>query len=173
MGWTWMPRNGRPVKEILEGCMRPYKVLDIAIVNMRTAYIAFESPHGGVAAAVFLLGFAPKSMYDFGYKDMDESMGPVECDCPERILKLLTAEPTGYAAEWREKCWANVRLRQAIKTGKTITLPEPILFSDGLYRHRFRHWKGNKYVCLDTQVLDTQVQVTLSRFALRGAKVEE
>ena len=41
----------------------------------------------------------------FGYKDMDESMGPCEVDCPDRIMRLLSPieelPNPGYAAQWR------------------------------------------------------------------------
>lgn len=38
-----------------------------------------------------------------GYKDMDESMGPYECGCPERILKKSTCMHEN-AVEWRARC---------------------------------------------------------------------
>jgi hypothetical protein len=42
----------------------------------------------------------------FGYKDMDESMGPCEVDCPDRIMRLLSPieeiPNPGYAADWRK-----------------------------------------------------------------------
>ena len=155
MGWTWMRREGRAVKEVLVDAMRPYKVLDIAIVDRTTAYIAFETPKGGVAAAVFLLGYAVKARYDFGYKDMDETMGPVESDYLERILKLLTAEPIGYAKEWRERCWQRIHNKQRVLSGAIFRTAEPIKFSDGVRRQRFKHYKASKYISLDDQVLVT------------------
>ena len=42
----------------------------------------------------------------FGYKDMDESMGPCEVNCPDRIMRLLSPfeeiPNPGYAADWRK-----------------------------------------------------------------------
>jgi len=42
----------------------------------------------------------------FGYKDVDESMGPCEVACPDRIMRLLSPiedlPHPGYAAEWRK-----------------------------------------------------------------------
>jgi len=152
MGWTCMPRQGRTVKEILKAACMPHKVLDIAIVNRSTAYIACEIPGTGVAALVFLLQYR-RDDYDFCYKDMDESMGPCECDCPERILNLLTAEPVGYAKEWRERCWARLRMRRRILSGEKFSLALPLKFSDGVYRQNFVHEKSNKFKCLDTGVI--------------------
>ena len=39
----------------------------------------------------------------WGYKDMDESMGPGVCDCPERLLRQSDVQ-TPNAVEWREAC---------------------------------------------------------------------
>jgi len=151
MGWTCMPREGRTVKEILTAACMPHKVLDMAIVNRSTAYVACELPYG-VAALVFLLRYK-REFYDFCYKDMDESMGPAERDCPERILRLLTAEPVGYAKGWREKCWSNVERKKKILLGKSFKLESPTRFGDGVYRQSFVHYKYNNFKCLDTGVI--------------------
>jgi hypothetical protein len=42
--------------------------------------------------------------FNFGYKGMDESMGPCYYDCPASILDLLTPTDSEYANNWREKC---------------------------------------------------------------------
>lgn len=49
-----------------------------------------------------------KQYFNFAYKDMDESMGPFQYDCPKGILDLL--DPTEYecAQEWRKKCYENL-----------------------------------------------------------------
>jgi hypothetical protein len=126
MGWTTTQRPTN-VKKFLTDLVtwdNPEKettnrALDCAIVNLHTAYLAVEkiSPEGReVWAAVVLLGFYPKERYyNFGYKAMDEGMGPCERSCPERILKLLTPLPereegssSSWAAEWRRDCWAKI-----------------------------------------------------------------
>lgn len=52
----------------------------------------------------------------FGYKDIDETMGPGEVDCPDRIMKLLSPVEDipnpSYAASWR----ANVAAAKAKRT---------------------------------------------------------
>jgi len=50
--------------------------------------------------------------YGWGYKAMDESVGPVYYDCPERILKQSDVEDR-YG--WREKCREVRRRKAAIK----------------------------------------------------------
>lgn len=161
MGWTGTKRHGQPIKEFLRGevdCVNDFgswKVLDIAIVKFRTAYMAVElikkNKDTGVldpetrrvVAFVFLLQYTPRALdgYDIYYKPMDETVGPYEVNCPERILKLLT--PTvpseNYAQEWREKCWANVKKRAAFKLVKGATIhTKPIYFTDGSCRELFR-----------------------------------
>lgn len=39
----------------------------------------------------------------WGYKDIDESMGPCERDCPEKFLSQ-SDDTSGYSVEWRAKC---------------------------------------------------------------------
>jgi hypothetical protein len=88
------------------------KAIDIAIVDIRTAYIAYEmidkaSGDRRVVALILLLDYRPKEYHNFGYKDIDETMGPYQCRCPERILKQLTPLLPGenWAQEWRDNCW--------------------------------------------------------------------
>lgn len=40
---------------------------------------------------------------DWGYKDIDESMGPIECDCPEKFLSQ-SDDTSQYGTAWRESC---------------------------------------------------------------------
>lgn len=121
MGWLWTHKpRGMTATEYLihnSGALSwrdspyDYKVLDSAIVNLRTFYAAVEQVHREtkerhVWAAVFLLGYAPKSEHNFGYKGMDETCGPCEAQCPARILDLLTETEYQYAKDWRERCRA-------------------------------------------------------------------
>lgn len=45
-----------------------------------------------------------RQYYNFGYKIMDESMGPYYYDCPINILNLLSDTDDEYAIKWRENC---------------------------------------------------------------------
>lgn len=63
--------------------------------------------------AVYLLkGPARGSGEGWGYKDMDESMGPVEVGCPERLLKQSQIKDNG----WRERC-REARRRANLRKG--------------------------------------------------------
>ena len=64
---------------------------------MRVYYAAVEQIAPPPASArsgplICLVRYDPRDPegYIFGYKDIEELMGPHECDCPETILDLLT-----------------------------------------------------------------------------------
>jgi hypothetical protein len=112
----------------------------------RAVYGAYRTHDGKVIAIVCLINWIPNpaEYYNFGYKDMEESMGPCEHDCPEGILKMLTPieELHGtfgehswqWAKEWREKAWARVsaaKARKPLKSGALVTFKYEISFTDG------------------------------------------
>lgn len=128
MGWLYTHKErGEPIVDFLinHGALRwadcepwQYKVLDSAVVRLRTFYAAVEklnteTGEREVWAAVFLLNFVPKEYHNFGYKDMSEDMGPCEDECPERILKLLTPTDSEHANDWRRRCWARIEAKKA------------------------------------------------------------
>jgi hypothetical protein len=85
-----------------------------------TVYLAVKSTdkktgRSFVFAAVILI--SNTKSHGFGYKDMDESMGPCQCDCPQRIMRLLspvTDIPNpSYAADWRARVAARKTARRA------------------------------------------------------------
>lgn len=155
MGWTFTRKEkGETVKSFFEKEFTQdgkTGVLDCAVVNRRTAYIAYKSARDGhVFAIVCLLDYRPHDYnYNFGYKDMDESTGPFEYDCPERILNLLSPPSPGYAKEWREKCIANLEKRRnqpKVEAGDQIKFATPITFRNGLKLDTFTVLKPNSSV---------------------------
>ena len=129
MGWTTTNRYGEPVKDFIvkrvltwsSDTKAKYTVLDTALVKMKTFYAAVERIDGEtgermVWAAVILVDYGPwkHDSNDFGWKDMDETCGPCESECPERILNLLTPTENQYANDWRARC------RQTIARRKTV-----------------------------------------------------
>ena len=75
------------------------KVLRSALVHLRVYYAAVEhfrhaTDEREVWAAVCLVKYNPRDSegYIFGYKDMTESMGPCEAECPESILGSFDAD---------------------------------------------------------------------------------
>ncbi|MGO7251699.1 hypothetical protein ACCS63_35795, partial [Rhizobium brockwellii] len=88
------------------------RILDSAIVGMNTYYAAAQVMTDGKGSEIFavvcLIRWNPRNKdgEHFGYKDMEESMGPCEDDCPERILRLLTSSDNENALQWRRRCLA-------------------------------------------------------------------
>jgi hypothetical protein len=123
---------------------RSHRVLRSAFVQMRRYYAAVErvekaSGQRSVVAVICLVHYNPRSKdgHVFGYKDMDETMGPCELDCPAAILDLLTPTDSTWANEWRQSCrarWAKPKPR----AGQTLVLASPLKFSDGETLTRFR-----------------------------------
>lgn len=75
--------------------------------------------------------------HNFCYKDMDETMGPYECDCPLRFLDGLSPAD-GYAEGWRERVreW-NAARKPAPKVGQRIVFDQPLKFTDGTQHAEF------------------------------------
>lgn len=104
-------------------------------------------------AYVVLTKRAPKSHYNFSYKDMTEFSGPCEDACPERLLKLLSpfrreaafaaakyAQSMRWAANWRARCWANANKAKnkiKLKPGLQVKLPRPVRFANGAWVDTF------------------------------------
>ena len=66
-----------------------------------------------------------KSGLNFGYKDMDETVGPGYYDCPLSIIKLLSPTDNEYAIEWRKKCIENEKKSWL----KKVAIGEKIIFT--------------------------------------------
>jgi hypothetical protein len=136
MGWTFLHKEKKQkladffkqeFTYVTKGC----EILDVAS-HLNVAYIALQLPTHEVTALVVLLRHVPTEYYNFGYKDMDETQGPNESNCPERILKLLTPTTSEYALAWRKRCYDNLSKRKnAAKVGDTIHLTESLTFTDG------------------------------------------
>lgn len=98
--------------------------------NGEWIYVTIPENEQRVFAAVFLTSTNKRDYYNFGYKDMDESEGPYESNCPASILNLLSPTTYEYAIKWRERCWENIRRK---KEGINLnTLPIGSVISYGL-----------------------------------------
>jgi len=149
MGWLYTHKD--PKESVLDFFQKRFnytrengsygKIIACSVKNIRTAYMAYEIYRADenkkdVVALVCLLDYVPNDYYNFGYKDMDETMGPYEDECPEKILKLLTPTDYEYANDWRNRCWENIRKNKArlnLKPGMKIRAPRPIYFSVGTF----------------------------------------
>ena len=114
--------------------------------------------------AVFLTRRA-RDEYDFGYKDMEESMGPYEAHCPKRIidraspLRNTTPDENNFALNWRERCKRNRDKRAAARAmrpteGTAIRLHRTLDFMDGYkgqeFTVRYRQRRGRSYLVLQS-----------------------
>jgi hypothetical protein len=62
----------------------------------------------------------------WGYKDVDETMGPCETSCPVSYLEMCTAPEGTYAYEWRQRVYARGRNARALKIGSKWKVGERI-----------------------------------------------
>lgn len=148
MGWIYTEKDSSmSVKEFFEMEFggQHTRVFDCAVVGLRTAYVALESTAGGtkepaVVAVVCHLDYAHSDRFNFGYKDVGEEDGPVEDECPERILDILSPTTCEYALDWRSRCKHRIEKRKSrpsLKTGSHLLLDSPIEFADRRSRDVF------------------------------------
>jgi hypothetical protein len=68
----------------------------------------------------------------WGYKDVDESMGPLEVGCPQSYIDACTEPSNDYAREWREKATAhNAKVAKGIKAHDTATIGDILMLVPG------------------------------------------
>ena len=99
----------------------------------------------------------------FGYKDMDETMGPGEACAPMSLIKKLSPlvapeddeDTRHWAHKWRARCQAFANIPSYI-VGDTIELGTPIELSNGRFintvrkdRYRYRGKNRSYYVDVD------------------------
>ena len=161
MGWYYQPIGGRStadkdaflrseIEQIADTPGKPeIKVVKSAFVGS-TWYAAVligipdQTPY--TVAYVYLTQMGRDG--DFGYKPMDESVGPCEVDCPIGIMNLLTPidqlPGVGYAADWRARVAAARehkagarRQRARIVSGTRLRFATPLRFTDGTSYDRF------------------------------------
>lgn len=72
--------------------------------------------------------FGRVDRHGWGYKDVDESMGPSEIGCPASYLDLAQPEPTeGYAVEWRKRVRGRAEKLKAAKPGARFVKTNELL----------------------------------------------
>jgi hypothetical protein len=119
MGWTFS--TSWKSKEVLIEYLRSekrvgteYKLLHSSVVGNNHWYL-FRCPNGVVIIGLDLMQSGGGD--GWGYKAIDETMGPTEINCP--ISYLDKAGPaTGYADEWRKRVREYHARRSAAPTPK-------------------------------------------------------
>lgn len=123
--------------------------------GQRAVYGAYRTREGKVIAVVCLIDWRIHDYYNFGYKDMEESMGPCEHDCPRAILEMLSPVSEVYegklaewAQAWRDRCWARINERKArrpLKKGAIVKFAHELQWTSG--------FKAQEMVCTDPKRL--------------------
>jgi hypothetical protein len=110
MGWTFLYSIPADPKAELDGLFTcytetcTYRVLKSSMVGT-VYYAAVKKIKVGEPVIVFgAVCLTKRGQGQWGYKDMDESMGPDESKCPIGILRLLTPTDSEWANAWRTRC---------------------------------------------------------------------
>ena len=129
MGWLYTTRpQGLSHKEFFSARMDGpnQRILAASSRGFDLVYFAYEidalpgiRPRAVICFGALTRWVPNDAFYNFGYKDLGESDLPP--DCPEKILKLLTAPETYYTdpqsltrvSSWRQACWDNVKRRKS------------------------------------------------------------
>jgi len=148
MGWTFTHREKGIsnkdwfAKEFDGG---GFEVVDVASgsLNRNNVYIALRLPDGLVTAIACLTRWKPNDEYNYGWKDMSESMGPRITDCPQRIIDQLSPleelfpdqskDVRGWAGSWRADVATfhdRVANRLKLRDDMLVTVPYDLQFSN-------------------------------------------
>jgi len=144
MGWTYTHLGNGQAGEYFrkqltwEGDEKSNKLLRGAFASFREYYAAVETTVKATGEK-YVWGFCAMvdwrrhDDYNFGYKDMDESMGPYMYNCPKTILDLLTDTPhmNDNAKEWRKACAERNASILKPKDGDIIKTKNPFRFKGG------------------------------------------
>ena len=165
---------------------RQATVLDAAAVR-GTIYAAIrntdtETGKSYVFCAVIL--FKNNKRDGFGYKAMDECMGPCEVDCPDRIMRKLSPiedipDPS-FAADWRARVAAAKAARKnaacrlgKLSPGDRIHLPTAAYFTkSGISADTFVVTAIEKRTPIFTPVAQPTFRCRLQRQTLALATIE-
>ena len=96
-----------------------------------TVYMAVKNiVKNEVFAVVTMISFQDG---EFFWKEMDETVGPVQVECPQRILKKLSPTEHEYAKDWRKRCWEYHERNSTKKYehGQVLQFPNKISFTNG------------------------------------------
>ena len=110
----------------------------------------------------------------WGYKDMEESVGPVESRAPLSLLVLLSElkDPDSYAHAWRQRCrdWAAI---PGYAEGDKIKLAVPVTLTDGSTCQivTATHYKRGRQKRRCYRIEETGGLVRLSKDSLAGSEL--
>lgn len=129
-------------KDMLSHLRRPERfvpdneLLRSSAVGNNHWYLCRHLPTGRVWIGLDLMKGGTRRDPGWGHKDMDESVGPCEVNCPISYLDEAS-EPEGYAVEWRQR----VREFHARKKARPRPAPGTVV-EYGPHRYRLREPAG-------------------------------
>lgn len=93
-----------------------------------TMYALHETgPEGATKKWICVYLLARDGNYGWGYKDVEETCGPVHQDCPVQYLDECDEPGNQWAKEWREAC----RARAALRASRKPKMGETWMLSNG------------------------------------------
>lgn len=128
MGWTFMNSRSFGKQDLIDYLLAPsywgegFRLLGHSVVgNHLWAAIEHLTDKGDQIKAgdrFIFLALMQSGLPDsgWGYKDLDEGMGPCAVDCPLKILNLAGTPRSETAAEWRERVRQHHRKKAETKT---------------------------------------------------------
>lgn len=131
-----------PSMEILDAS----RVGGVIYIAARKPRFDLEEDPAAVDAEVFALVFPfSNGGGQFVWKEQDETVGPYDTRCPDRILDRLTPTENENAKDWRAKCRASnaqelaSKIRaKSVAPGTIIRFAEPLEFTSGATYDTFK-----------------------------------
>jgi hypothetical protein len=116
MGWLFSYEwdSPRAIQESLNRQRRLPIVAQAATLAGKHLWTVYQMPDGRRFISLDLI---KHNNGRWGYKDMNEDMGPFYYDCPLKLLDVAGAPPTEDAAKWRAEV---LRRKQAAAKRKTF-----------------------------------------------------
>lgn len=140
MGWSTYHREpGQTDREHFTSQLDDtQQILECATIKSVFYAAVLDKRDGKVWGAVCLMQRNLSGDYNFGVKEMSDTVGPCYYDCPDRILDLLTPTESEYANEWRKTCREANAKRSEVKDGTVIRLASALKFQGGHEAQEFR-----------------------------------
>jgi hypothetical protein len=136
MGWLFYHRpKGESDRDHFATKLGDPKEILACTTIRNVFYAAVRDKRDDEVFALVILIRRQRGEFNFGYKDMDEAMGPGVAECPVGILDLLTPTDNKIANQWRRQCRehaaavADARRRaRAVVDGTVIVIDHPLTF---------------------------------------------
>ena len=154
MGWTWTNRKrGISNAEFFESEFGNKFKIVASNSTLTEFYGAVENVETGGRFGIVVLmrrDSSPYAYHNFGYKDMDETMGPGCYKASREVLEALEGhEPSNeYAADWRKACWEYIEFRESqpkVSRGDMVVFDKSFEFSNGWRGDTFFFEKGSTF----------------------------